>query len=540
MLGFLCGILIQPFNAIAEDRGVIKLIPSVKVAKQGQEFGVDIYAEDVDDLYGLQIHLKYDPTQLEVMKFLPDYFGWEKGTYYAIEPQWDDVQGTFNVAFTCLGEKVPFTGSGKVGTIIFNIKGTSEIIKIRENTYNFGRRACMGVDPQTRSIEYTVYEATVRNDNTPPAICCAEAVNNCTVQIEFNEPVEKASAEDINNYRITPDLAIKGAQLDSQGKTVTLTTEPQVGNRRYEVNVINIADAVGNKPSEALKQSFDGAMRMWLEVVGHVYSENKGVVQLKVGPVEQLYRLRFFIKYDENHFEYISTEKEKEGFVVQIDKYFGSPAFGGVLSTLNAVSFDRDCTLCEFHFMPHGVTSTPIEFIIDQPATPFVVKGISEEGHIKDIVVDTSGGTVDILKSYRLTGHIHLVGETGFKQVSASILGEKMSDIDVKDDGSFQLDNLVPGLYTFRLSNPGYLTMDYTIEVSDDTAEEFNMIAGDLIGDGKVDILDIAAICQKFSLTKDMDGWDPVMDYNNDGWIDIIDVSIMAINYNKRSNVQQP
>jgi hypothetical protein len=103
MMGVLCGLFILPFNAIAENKGAIRLIPSVKVGKQGQEFEVDIWVEGVDNLYGLQIHLKYDPTQLEVMDFLPDFFGWEEGTYYVLKAGPDHGAGTFDVGFTCLG-----------------------------------------------------------------------------------------------------------------------------------------------------------------------------------------------------------------------------------------------------------------------------------------------------------------------------------------------------------------------------------------------------------------------------------------------------
>lgn len=537
MMGVLCGLFILPFNAIAENKGAIRLIPSVKVGKQGQEFEVDIWVEGVDNLYGLQIHLKYDPTQLEVMDFLPDFFGWEEGTYYVLKAEPDHGAGTFDVGFTCLGKRVPFTGIGKVGTIVFNIKGTDETLNIGANTGKFGGRACIGVDDKIEPTEYAVHGVTIRNDNTPPAISTVKAVDNCTVQITFSEPIEKTSAEDVNNYWITPDLAIKDVQLDSQGNMVTLTTEPQVGNRCYEVNVINIMDMVGNKPSEGQRKSFRGAMRLWLEAVDPIYNRNEGVLELKVGPVEQLYSLMFYIQYDENHFEYIGADGGKGGFKADIEKRSDFSAFGGTLSTYNAISFEQDCTICEFYFMPHGVISTPIEFLTDYPVASLVAIGIVEDD-IQEIVTDVSHGVVNILKSYQLTGYIQLAEAGNFGGIKAFILGEEMVPINVKSDGSFQLDYLIPRLYTVRLSKPGYLIMDYPIEVLDDIIEKFKMIAGDLTGDGIVDILDIAAICQKFSLTREMDGWDPVMDYNNDGWIDIIDVSIMAINYNERSNVQ--
>ena len=64
--------------------------------------------------------------------------------------------------------------------------------------------------------------------------------------------------------------------------------------------------------------------------------------------------------------------------------------------------------------------------------------------------------------------------------------------------GSFELNYLIPGTYTVRLSKPGFLTMDYSIDVEGDTVEELHMIAGDLNDNLKIDITDIAIICKSF------------------------------------------
>jgi hypothetical protein len=147
---------------------------------------------------------------------------------------------------------------------------------------------------------------------------------------------------------------------------------------------------------------------------------------------------------------------------------------------------------------------------------------------------------VYILQSYNLIGHIQLAGSNIFNNIQAFVVKSGLIPININHyNGSFELINLKPDRYIIRLSKPGYLTMDYSVEVQSDTVERFKMVAGDLNSDGKIDILDIASICKKFSLSNGKEGWDPIMDFNGDQWIDIVDVSIVARNYNKKSNVSK-
>ena len=160
------------------------------------------------------------------------------------------------------------------------------------------------------------------------------------------------------------------------------------------------------------------------------------------------------------------------------------------------------------------------------------------DGKPVTIVVEYSDEMIDILPSYHMTGFIKMVGQNDFYNVQAYLLGDDMKKLTLNVlQGSFELNYLIPGTYTVRLSKPGFLTMDYSIDVEGDTVEELHMIAGDLNDNLKIDITDIAIICKKFSTKKGEDGWDQRMDYNADGWIDIVDISIVARNYGIISNV---
>ena len=98
--------------------GSIHLIPHVNTVKKNMVFGVDIWADNMDNLYGLQLHLRFKPSQLEVVGFKPEYFGWEKDVRYYELHRWDNDKGTFDMVFTCYGDDLFFSGNGKLGTRI--------------------------------------------------------------------------------------------------------------------------------------------------------------------------------------------------------------------------------------------------------------------------------------------------------------------------------------------------------------------------------------------------------------------------------------
>ena len=61
-------------DTAAAENGSISLIPQVDTVKKGMEFEVDIRADNMDNLYGLQIHLSFDKSQLEIVEFKPSFW----------------------------------------------------------------------------------------------------------------------------------------------------------------------------------------------------------------------------------------------------------------------------------------------------------------------------------------------------------------------------------------------------------------------------------------------------------------------------------
>jgi hypothetical protein len=88
---------------------------------------VEVQAENVSDLYGLELHLKYDPAMLEIQDSQADQAGVqiEPGTLlpvnqgFVVANQADPAQGTVMYALTLLNPAPPVSGSGPVARMTF-------------------------------------------------------------------------------------------------------------------------------------------------------------------------------------------------------------------------------------------------------------------------------------------------------------------------------------------------------------------------------------------------------------------------------------
>jgi hypothetical protein len=60
--------------------------------------------------------------------------------------------------------------------------------------------------------------------------------------IVFNEPVIRATAENVGNYRISEGIKVQQASLASNGLEVMLFTTPHIHNKDYNLTIVNITD----------------------------------------------------------------------------------------------------------------------------------------------------------------------------------------------------------------------------------------------------------------------------------------------------------
>jgi len=83
-------------------------------------------------------------------------------------------------------------------------------------------------------------------DSVPPSLLYAGIVDARTVDVVFNEPVEKASAENPSNFDITGGIVVESAVLLSNQSIVRLTTSDHQDGASYTMSVNNIRDLAGN------------------------------------------------------------------------------------------------------------------------------------------------------------------------------------------------------------------------------------------------------------------------------------------------------
>jgi len=107
------------------------------------------------------------------------------------------------------------------------------------------------------TFDYIGYHSTSGEDTQPPYLTNAVALSLTMVEISFNEAIEDTTAEDTDNYEISPTLTISNAELSASNK-VRLTTSEQTPETEYTITVNNIEDLAGNPIADDSTIQFTG------------------------------------------------------------------------------------------------------------------------------------------------------------------------------------------------------------------------------------------------------------------------------------------
>ncbi len=102
------------------------------------------------------------------------------------------------------------------------------------------------------------FTITHGNSNIAPEIFNASAKHPLTLEVQFSEPLEKISAENIGNYSINNGVTITAAQLQEDYRTVKLLTSPLDNSTEYILTVTNVEDHETNTaiPAPGSQYSF--------------------------------------------------------------------------------------------------------------------------------------------------------------------------------------------------------------------------------------------------------------------------------------------
>ncbi|MBN2505121.1 MAG: immunoglobulin domain-containing protein [Verrucomicrobia bacterium] len=97
------------------------------------------------------------------------------------------------------------------------------------------------------NVTSEVAQVTILNDEVPPEVVRVVASPGFDrFVIEFNEPVDTASAEDQFSYNVDPYIVWGQGVLTNGSKSVVLPTDPQTPNTDYTVTVDYVTDLAGN------------------------------------------------------------------------------------------------------------------------------------------------------------------------------------------------------------------------------------------------------------------------------------------------------
>jgi hypothetical protein len=97
-------------------------------------------------------------------------------------------------------------------------------------------------------------------DEIPPSINSVTAFAN-HLEIQFNEPLDRLSAEDVNNYAISNGISITSASLNPQLNLVRLSTSSYSENTAYTLTVTHVEDIFGNPiPQTMISFEYDSSL----------------------------------------------------------------------------------------------------------------------------------------------------------------------------------------------------------------------------------------------------------------------------------------
>ncbi len=136
----LLALLMSAPLALAQNETRLTLKP---VESANGMLTVEVLAENVTDLYGLELHLKYDPAVLEIQDSQADKPGVqiEAGTLlpvsqgFVVANQADPAQGTIVYALTLLNPAPAISGSGPIARMSFKVlQNSPSTINVEQST----------------------------------------------------------------------------------------------------------------------------------------------------------------------------------------------------------------------------------------------------------------------------------------------------------------------------------------------------------------------------------------------------------------------
>jgi len=261
-------------------------------------------------------------------------------------------------------------------------------------------------------------------------------------------------------------------------------------------------------------------------------------VNLRVDNVADLYALSTTIRFNPATLEVVDADGSVSGVQISRGSFFPSDSNQAhvVQNTVDNATGQIDFAItllgstpalsgsgivATIRFQAKAAGTTPLAFsslqLINSAAT--AIPATHSDGQVT-VTSSSSEGT--------LTGKVLLEGRTNYSGVQVQVAGGPSTT--TASDGSYSVV-VSPGTHTLTFSHPSYLSKSVSaaaVAGTTVTVPQETLLAGDINGDGVIDILDLVALGSQFGSTSPSPA---AADVNGDGVVDIVDIVLVARNF---------
>lgn len=145
-------------------------------------------------------------------------------------------------------------------------KGTTTALEVKDAVLESAKVVVLTTAPMTAGKAYTLTAKEVSinftgiaKDTAAPKVTSVKVVDTNTVEIAFDKVLDKESAEVVANYSVNNNVKVVSAALESDRKTVTLTTEGVQKGKLYTLKVEEVK-SVDLVVMKAVSRNFVGTI----------------------------------------------------------------------------------------------------------------------------------------------------------------------------------------------------------------------------------------------------------------------------------------
>ncbi|MBR3812190.1 MAG: hypothetical protein IKJ16_07715 [Agathobacter sp.] len=231
---------------------------------------------------------------------------------------------------------------------------------------------------------------------------------------------------------------------------------------------------------------------------------------------------RFRVAYDVTVLTYVSATK-------------GEAMTGG---TLNAAYQTEDKELAITWFDVKNITGDGVLFYlvfeVSESASgqyPITISYLPEDivnASWKQVEFMIEDGLIQI--GSNITGTIKSFGATDDEVMITLMQGKTEIAKTMTTDGTYRLTSVAPGNYSLVMSKRNHATRTYEISVTGEDITQDGKIhfIGDINGDGRVNVVDVARANAHAKKTVNLEGYELLCaDINDDGRVNVVDVAKM-------------